>query len=295
MREGSTIMKEIKEFLKRNYISVVLLLFSAVLFTLIFITVSIFFPPGNGENSPEKNEVVGSGRKVSDVTSGYPHTYKISDIKSWMYGGVKPPEKLVFITVDDGPSLNNTPRMLDILKKNNIRATFFYVTAGDFKDRGDIARRTWNESHSIGLHSDCHNYSLLYPGGHADTAFIISDLNKCLHKIEAEIPGFSTNIMRFPGGSFSWDGTDETISVLRENNMFHVDWNIMTGDADNSGRDKSPEGIVKYIDSIYNTLPQKDVLILLMHDPSYMDITPDALQNVIDYFRDKGYSFGVII
>ena len=69
--------------------------------------------------------------------------------------------KTMYLTFDDGPSEENTERVLDILKKRNIQATFFLV--GENVERHpEIVRRIVREGHSIGIHCYKHDYKTLY-------------------------------------------------------------------------------------------------------------------------------------
>lgn len=69
--------------------------------------------------------------------------------------------KTMYLTFDDGPSEENTERVLDILKKRNIKATFFLV--GENVERHpEIVRRIVREGHTIGIHCYNHDYKALY-------------------------------------------------------------------------------------------------------------------------------------
>lgn len=221
------------------------------------------------------------------------NAYTVSQVKSWMWGDEKPDKKLVFLTIDDGPSKKITPKMLDILKDNGVKATFFYVTGLDFMSRYDVVKRAASEGHQIGLHSHSHDYRKLYPNRVADEKAILSDLKQCEEEIKKIIPSYSPFIMRFPGGSFSFKNTKEVAKKLKDQGIDYIDWNLMTGDADNSKRDKSPQATVQYIENDYKKLAKKDVIVLLMHDSNTMKYTKEALPSIIKHFKDLGYEFAV--
>ncbi len=220
--------------------------------------------------------------------------YSASQIKKWVYGEEEAPGKIVFLTFDDGPSLNNTPKVLDILKENGINATFFYYTRYSLEDEKEVVKRTINEGNSIGLHSNCHDYDLLYPDGSADIPFILEDLKNSIEIIRDIVPGFDTSVMRFPGGSKSWDNMDEAKRAVKEWGAESIDWTTMTGDAGSGNDDRSPEGLVGMMEHIMSYFPERKVEVVLMHDPSWNECTVDGLHEVIDYFRDRGYEFGII-
>ncbi|WP_410506314.1 polysaccharide deacetylase family protein [Haloimpatiens sp. FM7315] len=69
--------------------------------------------------------------------------------------------KVAFLTFDDGPTRCITPKMLDILKNHNVKATFFVI--GSLAERNpEIIKRTLKEGHSIGNHTYSHNYKKVY-------------------------------------------------------------------------------------------------------------------------------------
>lgn len=259
----------------------------------------------NSESNDTTNSVSNSSKSVVESTSfDKPKkenketdgviTMKASLINEYMWGEKKSDRKIVFLTFDDGPSLKSTPKILDVLNKYNVKGTFFYYTMGDLKDRKDIIDKTIKEGHSIGLHSNSHKYSELYPGGTADIKAILDDYRKCIDKIRAVHPGFDTDFCRLPGGAMSWNGMKKATKVLKQWGVDNIDWNTMTGDADNSNKDKSPEGLVAYMDKTVNALSDKSIVVVLMHDADWVEHTPKALPQVIEYFKSRDYEFGII-
>ena len=86
-------------------------------------------------------------------------TKKNDDVKA-QYQKLKADKKIktVYLTFDDGPS-GHTDQILEILKRNNIKATFFVIGIGkNFKDYKKIT----DQGHSIGLHSFTHEYKKVY-------------------------------------------------------------------------------------------------------------------------------------
>ena len=81
-------------------------------------------------------------------------------------------KKRVYLTFDDGPS-DNTEEILDILKKYDVKATFFVV--GNTSEHGqELLKRIVEDGHSIGIHSYSHKYSSIYD---SEEAFF-EDFNK---------------------------------------------------------------------------------------------------------------------
>ena len=69
-------------------------------------------------------------------------------------------DNFVYLTFDDGPS-QRTIEILDLLKKYNIKATFF-VIYNDSSQAKEIIKRAYDEGHTIGVHSTSHSYKEIY-------------------------------------------------------------------------------------------------------------------------------------
>ncbi|PKK39947.1 Peptidoglycan N-acetylglucosamine deacetylase [Clostridiaceae bacterium JG1575] len=245
-----------------------------------------------GEKEPDLSEI-----KTGDA-------YDTATVRRWMWDTTAknyPKQKLVFLTFDDGPSWNNTPKVLDVLKANNIHGTFFYLTSGGFEDNADIVRRTAAEGHRIAIHSNSHEYDYLYPHGIADPEIVVDDAMKTVAKIKKILGNdWTTSAYRFPGGSMSWVDNAEakaamkkTIQGLADHGLQYMDWNTMTGDADLNNKDKSPEGLVSFLKKQTESA-EGHVMVVLMHDAAHVNNTPKALQGVIDYFKGMGYEFATL-
>ena len=105
--------------------------------------------------------------------------------------------KTMYLTFDDGPSEENTERVLDILKKRNIKATFFLV--GENVERHpEIVRRIVREGHTIGIHCYNHDYKALYQS--AET--YVEDFEHA-RRVVYETCGVEAQMFRFPGGSIN--------------------------------------------------------------------------------------------
>ena len=87
-------------------------------------------------------------------------------------------EKIVFLTFDDGTSTTNTPKVLDILKKEGVKATFFItgqnVEYGGEKAR-DLIKQEFNEGHAIANHSYTHDVKKLYPNVYNEYSNLCKD------------------------------------------------------------------------------------------------------------------------
>ncbi|HAQ28769.1 MAG TPA: hypothetical protein DCQ76_03290, partial [Ruminococcaceae bacterium] len=142
----------------------------------------------------EKSSMSGEISKLNEQIS----MKKEQEIKS---GG----EKTVYLTFDDGPS-PNTPRIIDILNENGVRATFF-VKNGD-KYNGYMKNIT-ESGNKIALHSYTHDYSKIYV---SEEAFF-DDLQKISDLVYDET-GVRTNIIRFPGGGSNTISRKYSVGIM---------------------------------------------------------------------------------
>lgn len=198
-------------------------------------------------------------------------------------------KKIAYLTFDDGPSEHTTEKILDILKENDIKATFFTLGSSiESNSRSkEILKRIAKEGHAIGSHGYSHNYSILYPNGTVDVKTIINDFKKN-DDILKDILGkdFSTRLIRLPGGHASWRGTKALDEVLTEKGIWQVDWNALNGDAE--GKDFPKEVL---LNKLKETVGKQDIVIVLMHDTDYKKGTVEYLQSAIDYLKSEGFEF----
>lgn len=194
--------------------------------------------------------------------------------------------KHCYLTFDDGPTENITPQILDVLRRYNVKATFFEV--GSLIDANpDMARRVYEEGHLIANHSDSHNYDKLY----ATENSFITEINTCYDKIKNITNGEEPfRLIRFPGGAYnSGDHASEKQiykNTLAQNGFYYCDWNTLTGDAE--GRTKNAEELLAYLQE---SMVGFNNIIVLMHDASTKQATADALPSVIEYIASQGYTF----
>lgn len=185
----------------------------------------------------------------------------------------------IYLTFDDGPS-GHTGKLLDILKKYNVKATFF-VTNQTWND--SIIKRIYAEGHSIGLHSYTHKYGEIYSSEEA----YFNDLNKLRNKIY-ESTGFYSNIVRFPGGSsntvsnFNKGIMTRLAKKLEEEGYKYFDWNVASNDTSNISSDTIANNII-------NSFGSKSTYIVLQHDTKINSV--NAVEQVIKYGLENGYKF----
>ena len=191
----------------------------------------------------------------------------------------------MFLTFDDGPSSNVTPLILDVLKQNDIKATFFTL-GSRVEQNPQIVKRAYEEGHYIANHGYSHNYSSIYSSEQA----LLDEYNKTEEAIRKaiEVPEYSSHLFRFPGGSIGGKYNavkKEYAKDIGSYDILYVDWNCLNEDATGN---RTKEQLVQYIK---NTSVNKNSVVVLMHDAGDKILTYETLQEVIDYFRDSGYTF----
>lgn len=193
--------------------------------------------------------------------------------------------KRVFLTFDDGPS-PVTSKILDILKQENVKATFF-ILGSNVDSRKDVVKRMYEEGHYLANHGYSHTYSKIYSSPQS----VLDEYNECNDKVKnaIEVPDYNSHLFRFPGGLAGGKYASiksQANELLEQNNIAHVDWNALNGDAETNNL--SPEF---EISRIHETTEGKNSIVVLMHDSPAKSVTADTLPQIIATLRDKGYEF----
>ncbi len=194
-------------------------------------------------------------------------------------------EKRVFLTFDDGPSKSITPQILDLLGQENIKATFF-VLGKNVHRYPEITKRAYEEGHFIANHGYTHSYSTIY----ASIDAILDEYNRTEDEIRNALENakYSSHLFRYPGGSTGGKYKQikkEAKSVLEENEIFYLDWNALTKDAEGA---KTSEA---QLENLEGTVGEKSSVVLLMHDAADKQVTYETLPAIIAFFRERGYQF----
>ena len=154
------------------------------------------------------------------------------DFTSKIQNLTKQKEKYAYLTFDDGPTTKATPKILDILKEENVKASFF-VVGKHVKENPDIVKREYEEGHFIANHGYSHNNKKLYS---SKENFISEIKNTDLAIAEAlEIPNYSSHIFRFPNGYMSSNNKSQKQKAaiyLNEINYANIDWNCLNKDSE---------------------------------------------------------------
>ncbi len=189
-------------------------------------------------------------------------------------------QKTIYLTFDDGPSDRVTPKILDVLAEEDVKATFFIIGM-QAETRKNILKREAEEGHTVAIHSYTHRYNEIYRSAQS----LLNDIDKCGKVIE-RCTGQRARIYRFPGGSF---GLSEGLkSAVKACGLKYVDWNASMCDAENG---------MTEADSLYtaaiNTGADRNRIVMLAHDSTNKSATPEATRKVIKYYKQRGYTFGV--
>lgn len=180
----------------------------------------------------------------------------------------------VYLTFDDGPSIY-TDEILDILKRYNVKATFF-VTGMNMPQYEEYFQRILDDGHSLGIHTYSHVYSDVYSSLEA----FQEDFYK-LRDYIYECTGENIKIYRFPGGSsntiVSAEVREQIIRWLKEEGIQYYDWNVSSGDASNTLLSSE-----KIVENCLNGLTKRSTQIVLMHDSGAKKSTIEALPLIIE-------------
>lgn len=188
-------------------------------------------------------------------------------------------KKVVYLTFDDAPGGDVTRKTLDILKDENVPATFFII-GQQVKGQEDIILRMKDEGHSIGLHSFTHERCKLY-GSSAD---FISEMKKVQQALY-DVTGENYYILRFPFGcnNSTYRLSNEMVNAVHSNNFKIYDWTQDTLDGANPT--SSPDTILK------RAISTNENVVVLMHNAQANKNTSQAIRGIIKYYKSQGYTF----
>lgn len=202
--------------------------------------------------------------------------------KQMIANPIDPGNKVVYLTFDDGPS-RYTSRLLDILDKYGVKATFFVTS--QFPAYEHMIGETYRRGHTIALHTYKHIYSSLY----ASEAAYYNDL-EAIKNIVVNQTGVTPTIVRFPGGTSNTVSRkycpgimSSLINSISYHGFLYCDWNVSSGDA---GGVKTTAGVAQ---NVISGIQRHNVSIVLQHDITSYSV--EAVEQILFWGIQNGYTF----
>jgi len=197
-------------------------------------------------------------------------------------------QDVIYLTFDDGPNRYTTTKILDILKKHDVKATFFELrpAGNDF----DLTKRVLDEGHTLAMHGYQHKYDIIY----RSQKIYRENLDK-LRDLFFDKFGVWCTVTRFPGGSSNTVSRYNPGIMTKLTEKLHgwgyhyFDWNV---DSEDAGGARSEKDTFR---NFKNGLQKGRGNVVLMHDFTNNDKTIDALERMIRYGKKNGYTFLPII
>ena len=192
-----------------------------------------------------------------------------------------PGSKVIYLTFDDGPG-PHTARLLNILKKYNVKATFFVTNKPKYNS---LMKRMAKEGHSVAIHTMTHKYKTIYASEEA----YFDDLYG-MQEIIKKQTGIETTLVRFPGGSSNTVSKKYNTGImtrltqrLEMMGFRYFDWNVDSNDA---GGARTANEVYR---NVTEGIKKKDRAVVLQHDIKGFSV--DAVERIIRWGLEQGYAF----
>ena len=188
-------------------------------------------------------------------------------------------DKVIYLTFDDGPG-PHTEKLLAVLEKYNVKATFFVVNTG----YEELLKDIHEGGHALAMHSMTHSYSKIYA---SEDAFF-NDLYG-IQKIIKDQTGVESMLMRFPGGSsntvsgFNPGIMSRLVDSVTSKGFHYFDWNVDSNDA---GGARSAEQVFA---NVIAGVEGRTASVVLQHDIHGFSV--DAVEKIITWGLANGYCF----
>ncbi len=192
---------------------------------------------------------------------------------------VTPEGKIIYLTFDDGPGAH-TARLLDILAKYNVKATFFVVGTGSISLLDDIV----DQGHSIAIHAYSHDYKKIYASEEAYFEDMLA-----MQQLIYDHTGVWTTLVRFPGGGsntvsrFNPGIMSRLSKAVQDMGFQYFDWNVDSNDA---GGARDAETVAN---NVIAGCSVRRVSVVLQHDIKGYSV--DAVEKIIQWGLANGYTF----
>ncbi len=203
--------------------------------------------------------------------------------------------KYFYLSFDDGPC-KNTRRVIEILERYDVKATFF--TVGYFVDRNpDIAREIVASGNLIACHSYTHAFEKCY----ASAAAMMAEVGQWENAVMNAVGYLPWRLcFRFPGGSHTASAKpirDQIISLLHQRGYEYFDWNAGNNDKWPAGNTQNLPPLQYMIESYRSTVRYLENngnrhIVFLCHDT--VDETVEMLPLMLEELLAKGYEFRLL-
>ncbi len=192
---------------------------------------------------------------------------------------IVPEGKVIYLTFDDGPG-KYTEKLLQILRKYDVKATFFVVDT----DYVHLLPQMAAEGHSIGVHTGSHVYRNIY----ASEGAFFQDFKTIYDRIY-ELTGVRTTLMRFPGGSsnsisaFNPGIMSRLTKMVTNYGLQYFDWNVDSMDA------IKVQTSQQIFQRVICGVKEHSCAVVLQHD--LFEYSVDAVEKIICWGLENGYRF----
>ena len=177
--------------------------------------------------------------------------------------------KTVYLTFDDGPIPDVTPWVLEVLKQENVKATFFCV-GENVEKHLDIYNAILKDGHHVGNHSFHHIRGRKFK------------LNDYLEDVQKSADFISSNLFRPPYGSL----TIGQYKALKKNYKI-IFWDVLTEDYN---QEKTPEDCLNNVKKF-----TRNGSVIVFHDSiKAAERLRNFLSAAIQHLKQQGYAFGLI-
>ncbi|WP_353149039.1 polysaccharide deacetylase family protein [Flavobacterium sp.] len=183
-------------------------------------------------------------------------------------------ENTIYLTFDDGPTPEITEKVLEILDKNQIKATFFCI-GDNVRKHPEIVQKIISKQHSVGNHTYSH-----LKGWNTPTKTYISNTEACRMKLNSQFTIQNSQIFRPPYGKISpWQSYK-----LRKLGYKIIMWDVVSKDYDASiSAEMCYENVIKNVSS---------GSIIVFHDSlKAKENMFNSLEKTIETLKNKGFNF----
>lgn len=275
---------------KRINKKAVFILLMIILFILLMVLLYVFYIQKKMSQLKEENNYANTEEEITEneeQTEG--NTMPIPTLTQVGKDNLKniyiSNEKIAYLTFDDGPSLNITPQILNILNQYEIKATFFLL-GRNVARYPELVKQEYDSKHYLANHGYSHSYDTIY----SNPQMVLDEYTRTEQLIRDSIgiQEYSSHLFRFPGGSGGKKYSTvkaQAKQLLSDNDILYIDWNSLTNDSVGKPTKES------IMNNLISTVGTKNSIVVLMHDASSKQLTADMLPQVLDYLIEQGYTF----